>query len=615
MTILRSLVIALSLCALATAQIPTASGGEPRYRVRIASPNPTTLRATLESLEYDVGCLHCTGGEVEVVVSELERRQLLNAGLQPKIMETARPLWNKLGLPGAPGTLGTHFGGGGGVPSGYVDLAGVDAFLASMAAAYPNLAQVVDLTATYGPGATFEGRAINAIKISDNVASDEDEAEILFVSCHHCREIVTPEVALYIINELLSNYGTDPAVTALVDQNEIWVAPVWNPDGYEYVWNTNNLWRKNRKPFSGGDVGVDLNRNYDLNWQAQCGSSSNPSSGVFRGPAPESEEETQTMVAFARARRFAKVMDFHSYGREVLQSYRCAPLPPALEAWIDAEAVALSSTNGYSFRDPSADSEHYQWEIKEITSYAFLTETHSSFQPSYSSAQSEAASVWPLNLAFMQEPVRVTGRVTDATTGAAIPAEITINGFNFQNGETRHADQGFGRYHLFLPDGTHTLTFNALGFAPETRTVTVSSNATTVEDVAMSPGGPFVLNFTTSGNGTSDASLTLYNVPTGTAIGLTLFSLDVSQSVGQGSVFGIVPDLLTFDCLFSPPAPTNPLHWSAPFVPGAFPLGTYDVPAGTIQLPAGTQVDGVAVAFGPFYSTILGTTPVVRVTF
>ena len=36
----------------------------------------------------------------------------------------------------------------------------------------------------------------------------------------------------------------------MVDGNEIWIAPVWNPDGYEYVFTTqDNLWRKNRRVF------------------------------------------------------------------------------------------------------------------------------------------------------------------------------------------------------------------------------------------------------------------------------------------------------------------------------------------------------------------------------
>jgi len=610
MNSLYAVFLTLTVSALGLAQIPVAAGGEPAFRVRIPATNPAGLHQVLEARSYDAGCFGCGQGSVELVVSERERRQLEAAGLLVNVVETAGPLRQKLGVPP---NAGTHFGNG--VPTGYHDHAAINAFMTAMETAYPTLAKVVDLTATYGPGATFEGRAINGIKISDNATADEDEPEVLFVGCHHCREVVTPEICLDIINRLLTGYGSDPTITALVNDNEIWIAPVWNPDGLEYVWNTNNLWRKNRKPVGSGEFGVDLNRNYDLNWQALCGASNNPSSNTYSGPAPESEEETQTMVGFARARRFAKVMDFHSFGQEILQTYNCAPLPAGLEGWIDNEAVVLANTIGWNTRDPSADGEHYQWELKEITSYSFLAETHTTFQPPHASALAEAATAWTLNLAFLQKSIPVMGHVTDAATGNPVAAQVTVAGLNFMNGETRFAESAFGRYHLFLPDGTHQLLFDAPGYLQATATVTVVANTTTTQDVAMTQGGPFTLAFTTTGNGVGDVSLDLFNIPIGTAVGLTVFSLQTTQPVGSGNIYGIAPDTLTLTSPLSPPAATNPLHWLAPWVPGIYPLGTFVGAPGTVQFPAGTEVDGMGVAFTPLYAQLLATTPVIRVTF
>ena len=39
------------------------------------------------------------------------------------------------------------------------------------------------------------------------------------------------EMCLYLINHLVDNYGTDPQVTALVDDTDIWIMPLMNPDG------------------------------------------------------------------------------------------------------------------------------------------------------------------------------------------------------------------------------------------------------------------------------------------------------------------------------------------------------------------------------------------------
>ena len=134
-----------------------------------------------------------------------------------------------------------------GVPPGYSDLNGVLLRMQEIAAAHPEIAQVVDITSTYGAPPTVEGRHLFALKISDNVATDEDEPAMLIVATHHAREISTPVIALEAASRLTAGYGPDPRITAAVDGHEIWIAPVWNPDGYDFVFTANNMWRKNRR--------------------------------------------------------------------------------------------------------------------------------------------------------------------------------------------------------------------------------------------------------------------------------------------------------------------------------------------------------------------------------
>lgn len=88
---------------------------------------------------------------------------------------------------------------------------------------------------------------------------DEDEPNVLIVAAHHCREIVTPEVALGAVRLLLQPDHRDD-----VDNFQTWVIPVLNVDGYTYVFDQEPLWRKNRRVLTSGDIGVDLNRNYPM---------------------------------------------------------------------------------------------------------------------------------------------------------------------------------------------------------------------------------------------------------------------------------------------------------------------------------------------------------------
>ena len=83
-------------------------------------------------------------------------------------------------------------------------------------------------------GASYEGRELWAVKISDNVGVDEGEPEVLLSAGQHAREHLTIEMALYLIDELTSRYATDPRIKGIVDSREIWIIPNVNPDGSEY---------------------------------------------------------------------------------------------------------------------------------------------------------------------------------------------------------------------------------------------------------------------------------------------------------------------------------------------------------------------------------------------
>ena len=91
-----------------------------------------------------------------------------------------------------------------------------------------------DIVHVFSIGKSYQGRDIWAAKISDNVATDEAEPEVLFDALHHAREHLTVEQALYLLHLLADGYGTDTQITNLVDTREIWIIFAVNPDGFEY---------------------------------------------------------------------------------------------------------------------------------------------------------------------------------------------------------------------------------------------------------------------------------------------------------------------------------------------------------------------------------------------
>ncbi|MGC5036840.1 MULTISPECIES: M14 family metallopeptidase [unclassified Streptomyces] len=241
-------------------------------------------------------------------------------------------------------------------------------------------------------GRSYQGRNIVAIKISDNVATDESEPEVLFTHHQHAREHLTVEMALYLLRELTSDYGSDARVTNMVNNREIWIVPDINPDGGEYDIATGSYrsWRKNRQPNSGSSyVGTDLNRNWNYRWGCCGGSSGSASSDTYRGPAAESAPEVKVVADFVRSRvvggkqQIRAGVDFHTYSELVLWpfGYTYSDTTTGMTADDNAAFKAvgqkMAASNGYTAEQSSdlyitdGSIDDYLWGVHKIFGYTF----------------------------------------------------------------------------------------------------------------------------------------------------------------------------------------------------------------------------------------------------
>ncbi len=173
-------------------------------------------------------------------------------------------------------------------------------------------------------GLSWEGREIWAVRISNRPEIDQQKPRSYFDAMHHPREPMGMMTLLHFMYELGHSYGSDPFLTQLVDQREIWCIPCVNPDGYVYNQQTDplggGLWRYNRRPPAPGVpehcAGVDLNRNYPIGWGVEPGSSSEPCNGNYRGTAPFSEPETQALSNFYLSHApFGTSDSIHTFGK------------------------------------------------------------------------------------------------------------------------------------------------------------------------------------------------------------------------------------------------------------------------------------------------------------
>jgi Zinc carboxypeptidase len=199
-------------------------------------------------------------------------------------------------------------------------------------------------------GHSLQGREIIALKVTKNARKLPDGARphVFYMATIHAREWIAAEVGRRLLRHFVDNYGKDAEVTNLVDTRELWFVPIVNPDGYQYTFDVERLWRKNLRDnnrdgqITVGD-GVDSNRNYDEKWNYDNeGSSSNFSADDYRGTSAASEPETVAIQNLLKRLRFRFMVTYHSYGELLLYMWGFQVQTPTAD---DPIYVAMSGTD------------------------------------------------------------------------------------------------------------------------------------------------------------------------------------------------------------------------------------------------------------------------------
>ncbi len=327
--------ILVILAAIAFAASPArGSGAQTRPASAVVRTRLTKEITQRTLVERGVDILHVySDGRVDLAVTDEQLAWIGAKGALVSVLE-------RIDL-AAPSALDENLGE-------YHTYAEMNALLDSLALANPSLARIDTI------GTSLLGRHIRAIEISDNAGVDEGEPEILIMGAHHARELMSVEVPLLFAKYLLAHYGTDPAVTGLVDTRAVWIVPMLNVDGHVYVEQNHggssvNWWNKNRRPNGDGSYGVDPNRNYGYNWgYDDIGSSPDTWSWQYRGTGPFGERENQAVRNLCAGRHFILSLSYHSYGEQILFPWGYAALNTPDHDLFLAIGDSLRQGNGYA---------------------------------------------------------------------------------------------------------------------------------------------------------------------------------------------------------------------------------------------------------------------------
>ena len=116
---------------------------------------------------------------------------------------------------------------------------------------YPDLCKIINI------GTLSSGRKLLIAQLGDQHDDDAIEPSFLYTSTMHGDELIGFPLMIQLIDHLLCNYDQDDRIKALMDDVNIYINPLANPDGtYRGGNNTVDQSMRWNNQF------VDLNRNY-----------------------------------------------------------------------------------------------------------------------------------------------------------------------------------------------------------------------------------------------------------------------------------------------------------------------------------------------------------------
>ena len=361
----------------------------------------------------------------------------------------------------------------------YPSYAEYESMMQTFADSFPSICQLHNL------GTLSSGHKILAVQISDNVGLDENEPSFLYTSSMHGNELTGYVLMLRLIDEILNGYGTNSTYTYLVDEVDIWINPLANPDG-AYASGNNSVSGATRNNANS----VDLNRNYP---------------DIIDGPNPDGnswQEETVIFLDLADSVHFNLSCNLHT-GAEVFNYPwdRWSNLAADDDWWQYvsaqyADSAQDNSSNGY-FNDLNNGITN-GWDWYEINGgrqdfmnyFKFCREATlelssnkippGSFLPYYWNANAPSL----LNY-IKQSTYGLRGIITDSLTGTPLEAKVEIIGFDVDSSHV-YSDLPIGNYHRYLIQGNYQVTFSKSGYNSKTVDVAINDGLPTYLDVQLS---------------------------------------------------------------------------------------------------------------------------------
>ena len=374
---------------------------------------------------------------------------------------------------------------------------------------------------------TEDSIEIYAVKLSDSVDMNLDRPRLLFIGQVHAEENIGVELVLDVIADIVT-HAASTQFRRYLGLTELYFIPSANPEGLYVVTDGLDItFRKNKRNNLGtpgfrylagrgrDSSGVDINRNFDLNW-IQGDTLWHPGHAelfdYYRGPAPFSEGENQAIRNLSEEKRFSMGIVYHqsrtgNVDENVIYPWNWNRMgdkhPPDFDAinniGIELAGKIHSLSGGYYITHPSTgmNGNSHDWFYTALNCYNYTIET-SEIQPDsallYRIIDYNKPGLYYIierasgQIPGLESASQLTGRVTDAVTSQPLAAEIKIVGRESGWLKPRATDPLFGRFRWYVPNGIYSIEVSSPGY--ETALVSniqVSRNYPTTRNVSLQP--------------------------------------------------------------------------------------------------------------------------------
>ena len=356
----------------------------------------------------------------------------------------------------------------------YVDM------MIAFADSFPNICKLHHL------GTLNSGREILIVQISDNVSQKENEPSFLYTSSMHGDELAGYILSLRLIDYILNGYDNNPRLTELVNEIDIWINPLANPDG-AYAGGNQDVWSATRYNANWND----LNRNYP-----------DPEDGQHPDGSPW-QDETVIFMGLADTVNFTISANMHGGTELVNFPWDTWSTLAADNNWWEyvsmeyADSCQANSSSGYFNSQNNGITNGYDWYEVDggrqdyMNYFRYCREFTLELSDNKTPNPNDLPMLWNANypslLNYMEQSLfGIRGIITDSITGNPLKAKIEITGHDMDSSHV-YSNLPIGNYHRHIYQGNYDITFSKNGYYPKIINTTILNNDILVEDVQLAP--------------------------------------------------------------------------------------------------------------------------------